>query len=492
MEDKRESGTSAMALTSGAVLLLVAAMAALIPAEVSAAARGAVVAVPLGGGVEREAAVIGQAIEDAVVRGRHLEMVDLAWHADGRTAERRGERLEQGKEVLGYAKEAYETNDFAGAMSLLEEAISVLEQADLVRDMEYLLEAHSLRALTAYYRGDTLEAGEAVARLFSLSPAYVFEGSRFPSQFREMADEVRREVQAEASMTIEVLMGPLPARVFVNGVYRGIAPLEVDGLSPAEHYVTVRALGYRSIQEQRFARPGALLRLEPETSSDGDVLGEMLEEARERMRSGVVAEPGAAIARWAFLDEVLVVGVRPEEDRRRVTMVRVAEDGHVLASTQEVVEVDDPAGVADVAAAAVRLYRDDIPRGPEGRPIRAVVRVAPLVDHSRAGFIIGGAGIAAGLGGVAVGLHARSTALRAKELPQRHQEEIQPIVGRARRSALVADILFASALVAITAGSYLAAPALTEALGSGDELDRFSVAPAPLPGGAVVTVGGEF
>lgn len=478
-------------------LTLAGALAA--PATAQAGYRASAVAVPLDSGLEQETATIGYALESVVRQNHRVEFVDLRVLAEGAAAEARQESYEEAMRLYRRGVQAYEGFEFTEATHALEDAISAFEKTDLTVAFGDMLEAYALLAATAYFNGDVDGARRNIRRLLSFRRDYVFDGSMFPPDIREIVESIRSELESESRNPLEIIVDGTNARVYINGVFRGITPIEVRNLTPSEHHVSLVSLGHSLHQEKQRAAPGALMRLSLSSAAEGATLEQLMKALDRSMSGGNVADPASSIARWAELNEVLATGVLSTGGGElRVVMARVASDGHVLAQGDYTVSIEDSAGLSELAAKAARLYNDDLPRGPNGEPVPLELKISPFFTRTKAGVVVGGTGVAAGIGGLVMGLRARNQANAARDIPQRRQEEIEEAMGGARRSALVADILYGTALAGTIVGLYLAMPALrpdsAEPTGGRGlrEDDWFSVAPMPLHDGAMVTVGGRF
>ncbi len=478
-----EATRAAVTIVPGTMLVA----AILFPGTALADYSASAVAIPLAGGLDKETATIGYALESVVRQNPRVEFVDLAGKADGEAVLERRQTREQARALFERGVRAYENFEYSEALHALEDAVAAFEQTDLTQTFPELLEAYAMKAATSYFNGDVDVARRTIGRLLSFRTNYVFDGRMFPPDVRDVADDIRAEVEEESRNPLEIIVDGTHARVYVNGVFRGISPMEVRNLPPASHHVTLVSLGNAMLQDRHRAGPGALMRVSMMPAADGATVAGLLSSLERRMKQGEVSEPGAGIARWADVDEVLVAGVnRAGGGRLRAVMARVASDGHVLAVGEHDLLLEDPGALSELAAGVSELYREDLPRGPGGEPVPRALRLSPVFTRATLGYVVGGTGVAAGIGGVVMGLRAQRQATAAKEIPQRRQEEIQEAISGARRSALLADILYGTALVGTIAGAYLAMPALrpepAEPSGRGMRDDWFSVVPVPIDG----------
>ena len=480
-------------------LMLLVSLPLMAPSAASADYRAGAVAVPLAGGLERETATIAYAIDSVVRQSHRVEHVDLAIRAEGREVfQERQESARRARSLYDQGVEAYQNFEFATALHALEDAIAAFEDSDLTEFFPDLLEAYAMQAATAYFNGDVDGARTTIRRLLSLRSNYVFDGRLFPPDIREVAESIRSEVEQESRNPLEVMVDQTNARVYVNGVFRGISPIEIRNLPPTRHHLSLVSLGFEMLQEEHRAAPGALVRLAMTPAADGAAVSGLLSNLERALSQGKVSEPSASIARWAGVDEVFAAGVaRAGGGALRVMMARVASDGHVLAKGEHELSIEDPAGLSELAAFVSQLFSDDFPRGPGNEPVVRELRSTMVIDRTTIGYLTGGGGVAAGIGGAIMGFRARQAQAAAKAIPQRRQEEIQETMGRAKSSALIADVLYGAAFVGVVAGVYLAMPALQpegpqEVPERGLREDWFSMVPVPLGDGAMLTVGGRF
>ncbi len=480
-------------MKSGAVVAL-ALCAAAMPPSLVLAARATAIAVPLEPRLAREAATVSYVVQSVLRQSPRVDYVDLAERAQGGAARERAAKGEAAKKVLEEGRLAFDGFEYDAAAAKFQEAIRLYEESDLSRDFAGLLQALALLGATHYFNGNLDAARQAMGRLLSLRPDYVFDATLFPPPVLELAEQVRAEVVAASNNPLEVQVRPVPARVYVDGVFRGISPVSLAKLAGVEHYVSAVAPGYAFAQEKHRAGPAAVAKITLKPAAEGRALAGLLRDLEKGFRAGQVHQQGAKLAQWAGVDEVIVGGISGGPGSKlEIVLARIASDGHVASIARGEVSLRDAAAMQTVAALAMKVASPpDLPRGPGGAPVFTALEVGGGFGAREWGYVSSGVGAALLLGGGFFALQASQAAARAKGTPQVEQSLIERRIADARSKALFADSLFAAGAVAAGVGIYLILPKGESAEIESEEEDPFALAPVPLSGGAGVVFVGSF
>lgn len=435
-------------------------------------------------------------------------------------------RAKRARALLVAANEAFESLEVETADARVDEALSLLESSDLTRSFPDLLEGLAMKALILHARGDSGATG-VVGRLLALAPDYRFASPRFNPKFTRLAESQRRKVNAASRTSLEVIAEGTSAWVFVDGSYRGVSPLQVKGLAPGTHYVTLVAPGYALVQGTAVAGSGKPFEEKLTPSVPGTELLSRLGDFTAGLRQRAIVEPARALGAWAKADEVLAAVV---EQDGRVTLARVA-GTDLPPLTDEV-----PAGADDAALvqAARELLARKLPEPvepphpetswksfpatatatpappatstptatPAPAPVPKVAKApqakpAPASGNGKAlGFALLGSGVTAGVSGVLLALEAQRQTEAAKAIPPTQIDRYTQAERSARVTGLVAGSLFGIAAVSAGAGvlvllSQGGEPPKSNAPAKGPP-PRVSLGLAPLRDGGVFTVSGDF
>jgi hypothetical protein len=169
---------------------------------------------------------------------------------EGRLLTRRSQALA----VARQAAEALEALDLEEAHALGEEAVLALAALEaLDPETEAALQTSLLGlAVAALYDSDVLRADGAFVALAAWLTAagrgapLLAEVRRYPSKVISRFESTRAELEARPTGRIQVTSRPAGAAVRVDGVERGIAPLEVGGLAEGLHVVALGGPGFVS------------------------------------------------------------------------------------------------------------------------------------------------------------------------------------------------------------------------------------------------------
>ncbi len=310
--------------------------------------------------LDQDAAAAGVALQRALENDARVDAVNLTAMAlgDGRIR-----RAKDGaallSEALGYLDEM---NDKA-ALRKSTEAVAAFAESDLTVFFGGLLDSMAARAFALFMASEKEQLSAELVKLLTLKRDYVFDPQRATPAFLAVAAEARA-VAGRGLGSMEVRTSPAAAEVFVDGVYRGIAPASVAGLAQGIHFVTLRALGYEVAQQRAPAGSAAPMSvvLKPAANERG------LLELIRAVKSGTPPGSGGAataLAEWARADEVLVVALQRKGDGTSAVVARYASGGRVVASAEE--PIKKPEAVEELAR-KVLFQAAEEPRVPPPRP----------------------------------------------------------------------------------------------------------------------------
>lgn len=155
--------------------------------------------------------------------------------------------LEVPRGKLAEGLSAYENLELDRAERELLEAVRAFEAipaellADAGRDHR-----RALAYLGAVWllSGQADKAQDAFRRLLVIDPEFRLDARIFPPAMLEAFARMVREVEDSPRGAIEVSAQPDPALVFVDGRFRGLAPIRVERLPAGDHLISVRAPGH--------------------------------------------------------------------------------------------------------------------------------------------------------------------------------------------------------------------------------------------------------
>lgn len=268
----------------GAVLALLGCSSALAARRAEVAVVGVHVA-----GMDDKAAIEASAqLTEALDATEKIDTVTPG-EVRGRLAGREalvveGTFLGPGRADLNEGKVLYERAEFEGAIPVLGEAVEKLQDGLAgATDSKDLIEALILLGMAHASTGDAEQARKTFKAVVTLDPARELDQVNYPPRMVSLFNEVRGQVRAAPAARLVVQAPEDGARVYVDGIDRGQAPVTVEGLPPGTHYVLViGAGGKRSFDEVELQPDGRRVYQAPlDTRALATAGGDAAERARQ-------------------------------------------------------------------------------------------------------------------------------------------------------------------------------------------------------------------
>ncbi|MBI5547232.1 MAG: PEGA domain-containing protein, partial [Deltaproteobacteria bacterium] len=345
----------------------------------------------------------------------------------------------------------YDDLEIQKAAESADKALQAYERSDLSAWFDAMVTAWTLRILALVANAEQKKAQIELNLLLPVGGKATFDPNVFTPDFIAQVKGRRAEMAKKSTLGFAVEATPTPARVFVDGTFRGVTPVELTGLSPGDHFLTLVAPGYQIVQKRFRPAPGAIehAMLEPAPG-----LGAFLPRLDALRRDLLTrAEPSAAgaMARELGVDQILVLVVTNRPQDLRVSATRIGATGAELATAEELLPRDS----AKLDDAAANLFSRVLAR--EMAPSRvahsSIFGMRWTMRHT--GYVLLGAGVGlAGTGGM-FGLQAKGSADSFRDL--RDLEQANPVwkerESEGRAYALVADLSYLVAALLVAAGT---------------------------------------
>ncbi|WP_043712164.1 PEGA domain-containing protein [Corallococcus macrosporus] len=416
------------------------------------AATVTVVAIALDAAARGEAARLAREAEEAVTRSGRLRLVRLADALDADGLRERQAREAEAAEAMKAGQRAYDELDTEKALKHFDNAVRGYEGADLSRRFTELSRARVMKAASQVANGENTAAQLEIRTALALNPEARFSPNFFPPEEMTFVEQERKAVLTGAKSALRVSTEPVPAQVFVDGQFRGISPVDVAGLTAADHYVTVVAPGY-ALTQRREREGEVTLTLAPVAAQTG--LQVFSEQAARKPDSPERDAALRELGTLAGVSQVLALLVRGGAGTSplEVTGLRLdVADGHNLAYALGTVPRGD-ALVDGSQSMLMQLVAADAPRQ-DGKP---VTHFAGGISSTRrtVGYVLMATGVAMLAGGVYFGMEASAKADDFKRAAQ-NSSRAQDIKSTGKTYALVADLGILLGLASAGVGGYLA------------------------------------
>ena len=469
--------------------ILALALALLAGSAFAQARRVATIGVAVGDASTSDAEWGAHAIAAYLQSDTRFEWVSPAVQTRDDGPVREAKALEA-KRMFTEAREQLDNLQVPKAIASADKAVKFYEESDLSFGVQPLLDALALRALASLAKNDKGGFANDAQRVLAMNPDYPWDPGRVTPTVKAALEPLHKKAKAAAPIALEINSTPEHAWLYVDGVFRGVTPASVPGLTPGSHVVDVVAAGYELTQESIFASPGAAPNFQLKPSHASKDLLARIGEVRAALDGGELSAAAIALAKFLQADELLIAGVRTKEGKAQMTVVRIMADG------QEVGRKDQPFDkVSDWQGIAKELEAKDTPPPKtieppkqDNEPVHTLV-ASPNAWRKPVGWIVGGVAVVSLGVGIALGVTSQSTASQANKTPQIDVSGYNKLASQAKSQALIADILFGVALVAAGVSLFMLITGYSDDSGE-EEAYRFNL--GPIPNGVAATYSVRF
>jgi tetratricopeptide (TPR) repeat protein len=194
---------------------------------------------------DSQAIVVGQIARQGFERNPKYSVLELEEVLEGGEAPAALRRRRQAEAALDRGKAAYDAFELAPALESLAEAVVGFEQAlASLPDTSPVVEALKFQGAAYVLSGDTKNGLRAFERAFVLDAGMSVAANNFPENVVEVVEDARVASEGKPTGTMTVYAAPPAAEVWVDGRFRGSAPISIDNLPVGRHYVRVVRDGY--------------------------------------------------------------------------------------------------------------------------------------------------------------------------------------------------------------------------------------------------------
>ena len=148
---------------------------------------------------------------------------------------------------LKEAATAYDALDLTGALSLLTAAsISFEKSASHWTSAEPVVQTYLMMGATHALLGNQTAAIDAFAQALTLDPRAQMPPEIMPEAAVSAMEEAHLKVSEASTGRLGVFSSPQMAEIWLDGRYRGIAPLQLDQIPTGRHYLRLVSAGYHN------------------------------------------------------------------------------------------------------------------------------------------------------------------------------------------------------------------------------------------------------
>lgn len=222
---------------------MIAALA-LLAATAAAGKSVAVVVVPKDSPSGQAAVVVGKHARDAFWEG--YDLLDVERFLQGGEAGVAEQKAKEGRAALERGRAALDALEPTPALEALAEAVVAFEQgAASLTDASSLVEAQLLEGAAWAVQGDQKAARRSFERALVLDPAAELPPGSFPPAVEKAWSDAKAKAGTGGNGTLTVYATPAAAEVWVDGKFRGSAPVVLEDVPVGRHLVRVWREGYQ-------------------------------------------------------------------------------------------------------------------------------------------------------------------------------------------------------------------------------------------------------
>lgn len=304
------------ALAAGAAALAVLGLGASTAQARDAEVMVAAIALAADGGSAPVAVDVARIAHDTLAADRDVRQLDLERVLDGGDP-LWAEKLSVAEAADKKGRNALESVELPVAAEAFAEALVAWEQAIAgMKDLTPLVDTLGRQGVVFSLQGDKKNAQQAFARALALDPAWRPDAST-PSKAKANFEATAKAQKSAGQGSLTVYATSGAAEVWLDGVFRGVAPLTVDARA-GRHYVRVARDGYlahgSAVEVRRGSEATVQANLRPTSR-----LAKLEELSLRVVRSKESVPPVAELAAWLQVDRLMVLIVEDSGGSALVT-----------------------------------------------------------------------------------------------------------------------------------------------------------------------------
>lgn len=152
-------------------------------------------------------------------------------------------------ENLAMAKDHYFSFQYDEALAETASAIEIFEQGDLSEAGALLQDALLTQGVIAKAAGNKELAMNSFDKAVRLDPLYKIDRMTFPPSVSDMYDKLKKGFLKEKTGALKVESSPPAAEVYLNGIMKGVTPLDLGLLPLGSYKILIKANKYRPVEK---------------------------------------------------------------------------------------------------------------------------------------------------------------------------------------------------------------------------------------------------
>ena len=196
------------------------------------------------------------------------------------------------EDALIRAKEHYYNFEYDEAISQAIKAINIMEAAPekISEHGELLRDAYIVAAIVEKsQKGHEGDAKKYFRRALIIDPHFQLNEKAFSPSMVELFNSVKKDVSAFPAGTINIDTDPKVAEVYINGILKGVTPLNISGLPEGSYRILIKTNKYRPVEKQVIINAGGVSKIRQKLWWEGGIQNLLTskETARDEIKEGI-------------------------------------------------------------------------------------------------------------------------------------------------------------------------------------------------------------
>ena len=192
-----------------------------------------------------------------------MDVVDLRRALEPGSGQDALRLIERATELYHAGRQAYENLDSDQATEQLSAACNTFEAGYAgVRDPHTMAITHVYLASLYMQNGQPEKGAPYYRRALFLEPGLELDINVFAPEDIDALEAQRSLIRSSQKGRVEVRSLPVSSRVYIDNVFRGSSPLEVEGLAPGRHFLRLERDGYERVADVIEIKNGQLAHVE--------------------------------------------------------------------------------------------------------------------------------------------------------------------------------------------------------------------------------------
>ena len=239
--------------TLGVIILTIFGLCA----SASAAPRMALVVRGAGAGSDKAAAFVGHYFKAELENDSRYDLVNFDVVLGNPAFDRADQSFAAARVSVSQGRAAYEEFELDAAKEHLRSALNKFQRHTAhVAHYAEIAEIYMLLGAIYSLEGSENKARQTMADAWSIYPQVEPDPRLYNPGMREHFQKAIKYRQGQKRGTLSISSNPSYARVYVDGVFRGVTPGEIGDLTPGQHHIRLLKDGFRGWGRVVRVKPG--------------------------------------------------------------------------------------------------------------------------------------------------------------------------------------------------------------------------------------------